>query len=278
MNKLFYLISVLFLFSCSENQETKKEVVTQPDSTRVVSNDLQIILDSADVTGSILIYDPQSKTWYSNNFDRCSQGFLPASTFKIPNSLIALETGIVENDSTLFTWDGKKRRLPVWEQNLYFSEAFYVSCVPCYQDVARKIGVERMKKYLTDFDYGHMIFDSTTIDLFWLEGESKITQFEQISFLQRFFNKQLPISNKTYDIMKRMMIIDKSGAYVFSGKTGWAIRNENNIGWFVGYIEKDRKVYFVAVNIEPNEAFNMDMFPKIRTDITIQSFLKLGFI
>lgn len=72
------------------------------DPQRVLTPALQTILDTSDVTGAILIYDPQAETYYSNSFEAAEQGHLPASTYKIPHSIIALETGVVEDDSTLF--------------------------------------------------------------------------------------------------------------------------------------------------------------------------------
>ena len=107
---LFTLLS--FLLSCSQIAQKPGIAENDINRTEVVRPDFQQILDSANVVGSILVYDLQTDTAYSNDFSRCEIGFLPASTFKIPNSIIALETGVVENDSTLFKWDGEKRRLP----------------------------------------------------------------------------------------------------------------------------------------------------------------------
>jgi beta-lactamase class D len=273
---LFALLSILL--SCSQPVQKTETAANNTRRTEVVRPDFQQILDSANVVGSVLVFDPQTNTAYSNDFQRCDKGYLPASTFKIPNSIIALETGVVENDSSLFKWNGEKRRLQAWEQDLIFKDAFRVSCVPCYQEIARKIGVERMKEYLTKLNYGNMVVDSSTIDLFWLEGESTITMNQQLDFLKRYYNSELPISERTHEIMKRLMLIESNDSWSFSGKTGWAIRNGNNIGWFVGYLEKGNQVFFVVTNIEPNVSFNMDLFPVIRTQISLGAMKKLNII
>ena len=132
-----------------------------------------------------MIYDNGKDTFYSNDFEWADRGFLPASTFKICNSIIALETGVIENYSSLILWDGQKRAMKVWEQDLTFREAFHLSCVPCYQQVARQIGVDRMNEYLKKLQYGNMMVDSNSIDRFWLEGESKITQFDTSDLMQK---------------------------------------------------------------------------------------------
>lgn len=206
------------------------------------------------------------------------KGYLPASTFKIPNSIIALETSVVENDSTLFKWDGEQRSLEAWEQDLIFKDAFHASCVPCYQEVAIKIGAERMIQYLEKLKYGNMKVDSSNLQMFWLEGDSKISQFEQIDFLNRFYHSELPISKRTASIMKRMIVVKANDKYVLSGKTGWSIRNGNNNGWFVGYIELKNRMYFFATNIRPKEQFDMSMFPMIRKDITYKALKEMDVI
>ena len=269
---------MLILVSCTQPQVNKYNPEKEIVHSEVYRRDFQQIIDSADVTGSVLIFDTQTKTYYSNDFARCDSGFLPGSTFKIPNSIIALETGVVENDSTLFKWNGEKRRLSVWEQDLTFKEAFQVSCVPCYQEIARKIGPVRMNEYLKKLNYGNMIVDSSDIDVFWLEGESRITMRQQMDFIKRYYDKELPISPRTWSILKSMMVLDTNSNYIFSGKTGWSIRNGNNIGWFVGYLETADSVYFIVANIEPKELFNMDLFPKIRTQISLEAFKKLRII
>lgn len=275
---LYVLLLVVTVASCKseiKQSVTDAQVLQKKDSLIPA---IQPLFDSADVTGAIIVYDPQKQIYYSNDFSRCDKGFLPASTFKILNSLIALETGIVENDSTVIKWNGEKRRLAIWERDLVFRDAFHLSCVPCYQEIARKIGVDRMLKYLKRFDYGNMNVDSASIDVFWLEGESKITQRQQITFLEKFYTSELGVSKRTEEIMKRIMVVDSTEEYKLSGKTGWAIRNQNNIGWFVGYIEKNNEVFYFATNIEPKESFNMDMFPKIRKDISQKALSVLGII
>ena len=279
---IYFLIMILLsIVSCNSpvdrSGDKEKRGEGEKEIRRVVVPEFQDIIDSADVAGAILVFDPAENIFYSNDFSWCETGHLPASTFKIPNSIIALETGVMESDSTIIKWDGEKRRLGVWEKDLTLQEAFHVSCVPCYQEIARKIGVARMKEYLAKLNYGHMLVDSASIDVFWLEGESKISQFEQIDFLQRFYFSRLPISERTEKMMKKLMVIEENDTFRLCGKTGWSIRKGNNNGWFVGYIEKGEKLLFFATNINPKIEFNMDLFPLIRKEITrnaLDVFLK----
>lgn len=235
---------------------------------KVNKKEFAAILDSANVSGAILIWDFYGAIYYSNDFKHCKIGYLPASTFKIVNSIIGLETGVIQDENEMFLWDGEARWLDIWNQDLNLHDAFHYSCVPCYQELARNIGADKMNEFLKKLNYGKMKVDSTNIDKFWLEGESKITQFEQIDFLQRFWNYDLGISDRTTDIMKQLMIIEKFEYGTLRGKTGWAKRDENNTGWFVGYYEDEEGVIFFATNIQPNVDFNMDKFAEVRKEIT----------
>jgi len=279
--KILYFLSIIVLFNACSGKKTssdQKESDLNATKQQVTISEFQAIIDSAKVNGSILIYELKENKYYSNDFEWAQNGYLPASTFKITNSIIALETGVVENDSTLFRWNGESRSLRNWEQDLAFVDAFHFSCVPCYQEAARDIEAGRMTEYLDKLEYGDMDVDSSNIDLFWLQGESRITQFQQIDFLKRFYQSDLPIFDRTEKIMKRMMVIEENDNYTLSGKTGWSIRNGNNNGWFVGYIESRNKTYFFATNVEPKEQFNMDMFPMIRIEVTYKAFEQIGIL
>ncbi|MBD0402964.1 class D beta-lactamase [Flammeovirga sp. EKP202] len=275
MNKLITMVFILMVsISCKTKtkQDQVKETVFEKRS------DLQLILDSAQLDGAILIYDQEKDTYYSNNFEWSKKGFLPASTFKIPNSIIALETGVVKNDSTLMKWDGIERNFKIWNQDLIFKKAFQYSCVPCYQEVARKIGVDQMKSYLKKLKYDGMVFDSASIDTFWLVGASSISPFSEIDFLKRLYGSKLPIQKRTEAIIKKMMLIETKDQYKLSGKTGWASNGDDNNGWFVGFLELSDNTIFFATNIEPTESFDMKNFPKARKAVTMKVLNTLNYL
>ncbi|MBW4360915.1 class D beta-lactamase [Flavobacterium taihuense] len=269
MRKILIISHLLLLVSISSHGQLKKNEVLKPE--------FATILESLKVKGAVLIYDVKNNTYYSNDFTWAKTGIIPASTFKIPNSIIALETGVIQNDSVIFKWNGEQRNNKKWEQDLTFKKAFQVSCVPCYQEVARKIGVNRMKTYLKKLDYPGMFFDTITIDNFWLQGESKISQMQQIDFLERLYFSKLPISKRTENTMRNIMIIENTKSYTLSGKTGWGMRADLDNGWFVGYIETNNLAYFFALNVEMKNA-TMDSFPAIRMNAIKEAFRKLKLI
>lgn len=221
-------------------QVTQQKTLTQPNFAQHFQN--------LGVEGTILIYDLKRNRTYQHNQDRNATPFLPASTFKILNSLIALETGAIANELSILTWDGVKRSLPDWNRDLNMQTAFEVSAVWFYQVLARRVGPEQMQEWITKADYGNKdIGKATDIDTFWLTGNLRITPLEQIQFLRRLHNNELPFSERSIAIVKDIMIVEKTPDYTIRAKTGWAPADQ--MGWYVGYVEQAENVYFFATNI-----------------------------
>ncbi|MFT6245734.1 MAG: beta-lactamase class D [Salibacteraceae bacterium] len=244
---LILSVVLLAIASCTDAPETKEKISEEPKSNKQEA--FKNILEHTGAQGAVLIYDLKKNIYYSNDYDWASQGQLPASTFKIVNSIIGLETGVI-TDSVIFKWDGEQKWNEKWMQDLTLDEAIEHSCVPCYQELAKKIGADRMNEYLDKYEYPKMAVDSSTIDMFWLEGESRINQFQQIDFLVRFHQNKLPISKETSKKLREILILDESDGVTLSGKTGLSITDGMYNGWFVGYLEKGDELYFFATNIE----------------------------
>jgi beta-lactamase class D len=205
------------------------------------------------VKGSILIYDSQQNRTYQHNPRRNATAFLPASTFKILNSLIALETKVIADESSVLNWDGVKREVPEWNQDLNMKKAMKTSAVWFYQILARRIGHERMQKWVTQVGYGNQkIGGKEDIDKFWLEGQLRITPQQQIKFLRRLYQNDLPFSKRSLSIVKNMMVNGQTLDFTIRGKTGLAGDGKvtPQIGWYVGYLEQNDNVYFFATNID----------------------------
>ena len=188
------------------------------------------------------------KRWIHNP-DRANQMFIPASTFKIPHTIIALQTGVVSSVDEVLPWDGKVRRIRSWNKPQSLREAIQNSTVPIYQAIARKVDLDRMKKLLVEFRYGNQN-PSEPVDRFWLQGPLRISPNQQINFLQRLYKRSLParrsVQEDVIDILKR----DSSTKFVHRGKTGWEISSSPAIGWYVGWHEIKHDVVFFALNMD----------------------------
>ena len=271
MKYTFALVIGLFVSCTGSQRSTITPSSNHEKGEKIQNSEIQSILGSLDVVGSVLVYDLQKDIYQSNNFDWATKGHLPASTFKIANSIIGLETGVLDIDSTVFEWDGTDRWSSSWEKDLTVRDAFRLSCVPCYQEVAREIGVDRMNENINKLNYGHITVDERNLDDFWLVGTARISQMEQIDFLKKLFSSRLPIATKTEKIIKDIMIIDKNDIYTLSGKTGLSNENDHYNGWFVGYLETEERTLFFASNIEPIDQQKRNGFSKKRRESTLKT-------
>lgn len=212
------------------------------------------------VEGTIVLLDAQSGQTLCHNPERARTAFLPASTFKIPNTLIALETGVASSPDFALAWNSAAApRQPwwpaVWAQDHTLRTALPNSVVWFYKELARRIGPDRMQSYLGRFDYGNHDI-SGGIDQFWLSGGLRISAEQQVDFLRRFYFGELPVSERATRAAKDALIMEETPLYRLSGKTGWAGFGEassEQVGWLVGYLERkgegQGQVYFFATNI-----------------------------
>lgn len=218
-------------------------------------------------TGTIALFDSQDGVLGCSDVTRCQRAFIPASTFKIPSSMIALETGSVEGPDTIMKWDGKRYWVDAWHQDLTFRDAFRVSCVPCYQAIARQVGDKVEQEWVTKLDYGNHD-TSGGVDRFWLWGGLRISPVQQIDFLRRFDGNKLPISERTADIVRDIMTLDVTEAYVLRAKTGATQSPEDKVelGWYVGWLELGERRVFFATLIDGHRP-DVDLLP-VRRRVT----------
>jgi beta-lactamase class D len=229
------------------------------------------------VEGCFALFNNGTGDFTIYNLDRYKDSsFLPASTFKIVNSLIGLQTGIISNTQMVIKWDGIVRRVPEWNKDLTMYEAFRISAVPYFQEVARRIGKDTMQFWLDSLHYGTTKI-KTRIDTFWLDNSLKITPDEELGLVKRLYFDQLPFYNAYQDTVKKLMLFEDKPAYKLSYKTGWGQReNGDQLGWMVGWIEENRHPYFFVLNIESKDS-NLDM-PTIRMKILKDILNHFGFM
>ncbi len=210
-------------------------------------------------TGAFVLYDAKHKRYLRYNDSRCRERFSPKSTFKIANSLIGLETGIIRDAEFVIPWNRQKyppqenwneEPFVHWAQDQTLRSAIKYSVVWYYRELALGVGLQRMKHYVRQFNYGNKTL-SERVDNFWLDGSLTISADEQVEFLKAFYQGQLPVSKRSTEIVKDILSLEKTPTYSLSAKTGGGPISENlYIGWFVGYVETQGSVYFFAMNIE----------------------------
>ena len=263
---LFYLITSNLLLGQKENEPNiEYEIV---ESWGEFFSD--VLRD-----GTFIIKKMNSDTVKVYNLERSLKPYLPASTYKILNSLIALETKAIHDENDIIKWDGVERFYDMWNKDQTLASAIKYSCVWFYQELARRVGTQKMQFYLDTVKYGNSRMGSE-IDNFWLEGNLRISAQEQVEFINKFLNRDLPFSIQNMEIVKNVMLMDSTNNYKLYAKTGWTARVEENeqIGWYVGFVENSDGYWIFAINIDIKD----DADSKNRQDITNKILMQEGII
>lgn len=240
------IAAILFFTACTPNNVT-------------VDNSLGKYFTDNKVEGTFALLDNGTNKFTIYNLPRYRDSiFLPASTFKIVNALIGLQTGKIISDSMVIKWDGVVRNVPEWNKDLTMYEAFRVSAVPYFQEVARRIGRDTMQHWLDTLSYGTKKI-TTRIDSFWLDNSLKIHPDEELGLVKRLYFNQLPFYKYNQEMVKRAMLFEDKPQYKLSYKTGLGKKeNGNQLAWVVGWIEENKHPYFFVLNIESKDA-NADL-------------------
>lgn len=226
-----------------------------------------------DTIGTFVGYKVDDYLIIASDKNRSGEAMLPASTFKIPNSVIALETGVVEDpDKDVFKWDGVVRSIEGWNKDHTLRTAIAASAVPVYQEIARRIGAERMQKYVDLFEYGNRDIGGG-IDQFWLTGNLRIDPVQQVDFVDRLRRGVLPVGKRSQEQVRDILTVTKVGDAVIRGKTGLlgAEVGKPSLGWLVGWAEKGSAITVFALNMDCREprhiAGRMKVAQQCLTDI-----------
>lgn len=245
--RVFLTLVVILATGCTGTQ--KSAMREAPEIARQ--------FESRGLVGTFVLQDSRTDGMQCYNCVRATTRFLPASTFKIPNALIALDTGYADGPDFRIDWDRtvapRQKWWPAaWAKDHTLRSAFKASAVWYFQELARRIGQARMREYVHQFRYGNEDI-SGGIDQFWLNGGLRISAAEQVDFLQRFYRHELGVSERSTKIVKEILVLEQTPKHRLSGKTGWAGLAEAPIpglGWLVGYLERDGFTVLFAMNVD----------------------------
>jgi len=188
---------------------------------------------------------------------RCARRFSPCSTFKIPNTLIGLEAGVLSGPDTVIPWDRERYPQeawwpPEWTDRVHdLRSAFAHSFVPYYRALAMRIGRAAMARHLAAFAYGNQVIGER-LDAFWLDGALRISADEQVRFLRALHLGRLGVSARSREVLREIMIHETRNGHVLRAKTGTCdgMKGSAALGWLVGSVERGDRVHFYAFNVD----------------------------
>lgn len=244
-------LSLILLASCSQNN------VTEEDS-------LGKYFDAAGVHGSLGIFDNGQGHFTIYNLRRFrDSAYLPAASFDIIQSLIAIQTGVAASDSALIS------------DTVSLRKAFQTSNDSAFIRLAGRIGKDTMKKWVDSLGYGNKQIGSSG-STFWLDNQLTITSDEQLGLIKKLYFDQLPFFARPQQVTVKMMLTEANSNYKLVYKTAIGTRADGHrLGWVLGWIEENKHPYFFVLNLESADP-SKDL---LNNGLTIlhQSFQQLGF-
>lgn len=252
IHSIFVSFSLLLVAS-NLNAETVSEVVARPDWKKY--------FDNANVEGTILIVDEREGKQQAlvYNRKRSQKRFKPASTFKIPHALFALDSMVIRDEFEVFPWDGVKRSYEAWNKNQTLRSSMRHSVVWVYEGFAESIGPKAEKAYMSKISYGNC--DPSGTAPFWIKGNLRISAREQLDFLQKLYRNELPFSRAHQRLVKDVMVVEAQRDWILRAKTGWS----GKIGWWIGWVEHSDGAVFFVMNIDTPKGH--EKFTESRRDI-----------
>lgn len=244
MSKKNFILIFIFviLISCKNTEKISNE-------TTLIDN----IFTNSNAEGTLVIYNLNDDKYIIHNKERAEQRFYPASTFKIYNSLIGLnEKAVKDVDEVFYKYNGEKVFLESWAKDSNLRYAIKNSQVPAYKELARRIGLKKMKENIEKLDFGNKSIGDS-VDTFWLEGPLEISAMEQVKLLTKLAQNELPYPIEIQKAISDITILEQTYNYTLHGKTGLADSKNMTtepIGWFVCWLEENDNIYVFALNID----------------------------
>ncbi|WP_136659005.1 class D beta-lactamase [Nitratireductor sp. XY-223] len=253
---LFVLILAVIVLPLSGNAADR--VVDHPE--------LAASFAGRNIEGAYVLLDTATGALHAVNPSRIERRRFPASTFKIANSLIALETGAVRDENEIIPYGGKPQPVKAWERDMPMRDAIRVSNVPVFQELANRIGAEAYAEWLAQLDYGNRETGNNA-EAFWLRGPLAISPREQVKFVAALTAGELPASAKNQAKVRDMLLIERNGTAALFGKSGWSTSADPQIGWWVGWVERNNARFVFALTIDINTRKDVDQREPLLRDL-----------
>jgi len=203
----------------------------------------------AGVEGTFVLLDERRGELRGTNRTRAEQRISPASTFKIANALIGLSLGAVRSVDEVIPYTGDANPfMREWLEPMGLRGAMKVSNVPLYQELARRIGLQRMREVIARLGYGNQQI-GTNVTTFWLRGPLAISAVEQTRFLSSLAHRTLPFPDQAQRQVAEITRVDSGPGWSLHAKTGWQNAPGAGVGWWVGWLQRGKQITPFALNI-----------------------------
>jgi len=194
----------------------------------------------------------------------CDRRVPPASTFKIPISLMGYDAGFLKDETApkLPFKKGYPDWREEWRTDIDPTSWMKESVVWYSQQITQALGKEKFKNYVEAFDYGNADVSgdpgkNNGLLRSWLSSSLRISPLEQVDFLAKVVGRKLPVSAHAFEMTEAILAeYELPNGWSVRGKTGagfsvdaaGTVDRKRPFGWYVGWAAKgDRTIVFARL-------------------------------
>lgn len=270
---VFALLLLTPLMSFAEVCKTTKPINTNPYIDEIGTRKV-----------TFLALDYRNNNCRAVNEAGLNQRHGPFSSFKIPHTLIALETGAAKSIDEFIEWDQEKYPAKsfwpeTWKKSHTLASAYKHSAVWYYKALVPRIQPAEYKKWLAKFQYGNQTFTPGSQE-FWLDNELQISPVEQVEFINCLLKNRCGVKTKYFEAFEFAALQETKDGLSLYAKTGASPVDPKNFdgafeGWYVGYV-KDNAGKPVAAFALYMEAENFAALKDYRKALSLKLLGDLG--
>ncbi|MEV2278057.1 penicillin-binding transpeptidase domain-containing protein [Nocardiopsis sp. NPDC049922] len=233
--------------------------------------DLEAVFEEAGVEGTFVLFDTGERSATVVAPGQARRRTVPASTFTLVSSVIALQTGAVADVDEVVPHGGGPQPVPGRERGMSMREALPASNAPVYREIARRVGHDRMAAWVDRFDYGNRaIGDEERVDRFWSEGPLEVSPMEQTAFLASLARAELPVEDRHLGAVREIARVDRIGDHALFAETGWGATVEPSPGWWVGWVEHGEDVHTFALRVYVEDGSQLESCERIGRELLVE--------
>lgn len=222
--------------------------------------------------GSFVLYDADSDIWHIYNKENAATRIAPVSTYKIYSALFGLETGLISPEQSQIAWNGRNYHYDTWNADQTLQTAMQNSVTWYFQTLDQSAGLPAIQNFIRQIGYGNQTVGENLAS-YWSDSSLLISPIEQVELLRKFYENQFGFAPENVAAVKDSICLytDRNGTLY--GKTGTGEKDGQNVlGWFIGYLEIDKKVYYFAANIQNDKEAD----GSAATELTLEILEELG--
>ena len=187
--------------------------------------------------------------------------YSPCSTFKIALSLAGYDLEILKNaHEPIWPYDGSKVLFESHKTSQTPKTWMSFSVIWYSKVLAQQIGRSRLQSLLSQFAYGNQDLSGDGTEEGYkaahLSSSLQISPKEQVMFLKRMVNADLPISGHANQMTREILFAQETSDGKLFGKAGSGFDSRGGLlGWYVGWFESEKGKHVFALLMKDLDSF-----------------------